>query len=141
MISCIKDNDVEEYFNLIGFQPAQKIPSILSASDAAFLSFADNPLYSMTIPAKLQSYMACGIPILASACGETKRVIEEADCGLASEIGRSDALLETILKFYSVSSEQRTQMQRNAVLYCKKIFDKRKLHDQILEELMFIDKM
>lgn len=139
LIRCIKENEVEEYFHLIAWQPAEKIPSILSASDAAFVSFANNPLYSMTIPAKLQSYMACGIPIIASACGETKRVIEESNCGFASEIGRSDALAEVIMQFSSTSSEQRNEMKRNAVMYCGMHFGKTKLHDQILREFYLLD--
>lgn len=136
LIRCIKENDVEEYFNLIGWQPAEKIPEILSASDAAFLSFADNPLYSMTIPAKLQSYMACGIPILASACGETKRVIEEAECGYVSKIGNSEELARVIIKFAALSSQYKNNISRNAVMYCGMHFDKRKLHDQISKELL-----
>lgn len=125
LIRRIKENSVEKYFNLTSWQPAEKIPCILFASDAAFLSFADNPIYSMTIPAKLQSYMACGIPILASICGEAKRVLEEADCGYVCEIGRSEALAETIESFLSISSERKNEMKRNAVAYCKKHFDKK----------------
>lgn len=135
LIACIKDNNVEEYFNLLGWKPAEEIPSILSASDAAFLSFADNPLYAMTIPAKLQSYMACGVPILASACGETKRIIEEAECGLVSEIGNVVDLAELIEKFEVITEDQRDSMKQNSVLYCERHFKKKKLHDQILREL------
>lgn len=117
-----------------------KIHSILSASDAAFLSFANNELFAKTIPAKLQSYMACGIPILASACGETKRVIEEAQCGLVSEIGKSEALANHILQFSSLTVENRNIMALNAVKYCNKYFEKTTLHDQILRELCLIDE-
>ena len=135
LIRCIRENDVEEYFNLTGWVPAEKISAILSASDAAFLSFADNPLYSMTIPAKLQSYMACGIPILASACGETKRVIEEAQCGFVSDIGKSKELADTIIHFLSVPTKQKNEMKRNAMDYCRIYFDKKKLNDFIESEL------
>lgn len=135
LIRHIRENSVEEYFNLTGRLPAEQIPAVLSASDAAVLSFSDNPLYAKTIPAKLQSYMACGIPILASACGETKRVIEEAQCGLVCEIGRSDKLAESIVEFLSLSQQQKNEMRRNAVIYCKKNFDKKELHNQILSEL------
>ena len=41
----------------------EEIPGLLAPSDVAFVSFMDNSLFRMTIPAKLQSYMACGIPI------------------------------------------------------------------------------
>jgi glycosyltransferase involved in cell wall biosynthesis len=135
LIRCIRENDVEEYFNLTGWQSAEKIPGILSASDAAFLSFADNPLYSMTIPAKLQSYMACGIPILASACGETKRVIEEAKCGLVSEIGNIRDLFDAILKYSELSDDEKNDMKKYSVQYCKTYFDKNDLHDRMIAHI------
>ena len=129
LIRCIRENDVEEYFNLTGWVLAEKIPAVLSASDAAFLSFADNPLYSMTIPAKLQSYMACGIPILASACGETKRVIEEAQCGFVSKIGSVRGLSGIIIKYLSLSDDEKNAMKTNSVQYYKTYFDKNDLHN------------
>lgn len=135
LIAQIKKFEVEEYFNLIGWQPAKDIPSILAASDAAFVSFADNPLYSMTIPAKLQSYMACGVPILASACGETQRIIEEANCGYVATIGKSCELAEIITKFLHISLEQREKMKNSSVDYCKIHFDRDELNNQVLCEL------
>ena len=52
----------------------------------------------MTIPAKLQSYMACGMPILAVADGETRRIIEEAECGKCIKIGDIEKLTATIIE-------------------------------------------
>ena len=131
----IKENALEEYFHLPGRHPAERIPSILSESDIAFLSFADDPLYSMTVPAKLQSYMACGIPILASACGETKRIIEEAECGLVAEIGNARDLVEKIKFFASVPPEKRSEMRKNSVTYCNLHFNKKYLIEQIENEM------
>ena len=50
----------------------------------------------MTIPAKMQSYMACGMPILGSAIGETKKIIEESNCGICAEIGNAKQLKQAI---------------------------------------------
>ena len=134
LVRCIKDNGVEEYFNLIGWQPAEQIPIILSSSDAAFLSFADNPLYSMTIPAKLQSYMACGIPIIASACGETKRIIEESNCGLCCKMGDVESLVANILKMKNL--EDLSQYSRLSRVYFIANFDKKMLMDKLDEYLL-----
>lgn len=88
----IDECDVREKFVLVPRVPASRIPAILSACDAGFISFNKTPLWEMTIPAKLQSYMACGKAIIASASGETERLINEAECGICCEIGSSDAL-------------------------------------------------
>ena len=61
----------------------------------------------MTIPAKLQSYMACGMPVIAAASGESKRVIEEAECGICSPSGDEEALAESIEKIRCMIKAQR----------------------------------
>lgn len=140
LLECIDKSGTSDYFNMIEWQKAENIPSILSASDGAFLSFENNPLYSMTIPAKLQSYMACGIPILASACGETKRIIEEAQCGIVSEIGKSKELAEIIIYFSHMSEKQRNEMGNNAISYCNANFNRDELHNTMLGDFMGIEE-
>ena len=78
-VKDINTRGVSDSFVFVARQPAEIIPLLLSACDAAFVSFADNDLWKKTIPAKLQSYMACGMPIIASAGGETERIIREAE--------------------------------------------------------------
>ena len=94
----IADNGVQDMFIMIDRQPPERIPELLAACDAAFISFMPDPLFEKTIPAKLQSYMACGMPIIASANGETKRVIEQAECGICVELGNEIALSGAIGK-------------------------------------------
>ncbi len=139
LLECIEKNGVSDYFNMIGWQESKDVPAILSASDVAFLSFENNPLYSKTIPAKLQSYMACGIPILASACGETKRVIEEANCGMVAEIGNAEALSEIIIKYSILPEKAKKEMGSNAVSYCNANFNRENLHKIMLSEYMGIE--
>lgn len=123
----INDRDVADMFQLIERQPAERIPELLAACDAAFLSFMNNPLFEKTIPAKLQSYMACGMPIIASASGETKRIIEEAECGVCCEIGDVEELKNNI--FQSINKHL-NQMKENSRDYYMKRFQKQVLLDQ-----------
>lgn len=123
----INDRDVADMFQLIGRQPAERIPELLAACDAAFLSFMNNPLFEKTIPAKLQSYMACGMPIIASASGETKRIIEEAECGECCEIGNVEELKNIILQ---LMNKQINQMKENSRDYYIKKFQKQMLLDE-----------
>ena len=122
---------VEDWFHMIPRQPAERIPAILACSDAAFLSFADSPLWEKTIPAKLQSYMACGLPVLAAAGGETARIIKEADCGLCCSTGDARALAERIREMTEMTQESRTRLGANSRAYCTVHFDKQKLMDEM----------
>ena len=117
---------VSERFILIPRQPAERIPEILSVCDAGFISFNDTALWEMTIPAKLQSYMACGKAILASASGETKRVLEEANCGVCTDIGNPEALAEGIVRLMKMDIQA---LGQNAREYFENNFDKKKLMD------------
>ena len=126
--SQIKELGVEDKFILLPRVNAERIPEILSACDAGFISFNKTPLWEMTIPAKLQSYMACGKSIIASAPGETKRIIEEADCGICTEIGNAEALANGIK---DLITKDHLQFGVNARVYFEDKFEKKKLMDFI----------
>ena len=124
----IEKRRVREKFILLPRVPASRIPEILSACNAGFISFAQTPLWEMTIPAKLQSYMACGKAIIASASGETKRIIQEAECGVCCEIGNAQALADGIKKLIRADCQD---MGRKARKYFRENFDKKKLMNQM----------
>lgn len=124
----IKERNVSDKFIMIPRVPAERVPEILSACDAGFISFNDTKLWEMTIPAKLQSYMACGKTIIASASGETKRVIEDAKCGVCTPLGDSASLAEEI---QSLLSENSKILGDNARAYFESHFEKKRLMDQI----------
>ena len=119
---------VRNKFIMIPRVRAEKVPEILSACDAGFISFNKTPLWEMTIPAKLQSYMACGKAIIASASGETRRVIEEAKCGICCEIGNAEALAVGIRKLVNADGQK---LGKNARSYFEIHFSKKKLMDEM----------
>ena len=125
----ISDNGVQDMFIMIDRQPPKRIPELLAACDAAFISFMPDPLFEKTIPAKLQSYMACGMPIIASANGETKRIIEKAECGSCSNIGDVDGLIDSIKRMLSDSKTDK--MKTNSKLYYDNKFEKTLIMDNL----------
>lgn len=128
LLKEIKRLKVEDMFHLIDKQPAVNIPQLLSAADVAFFSFMDNPLFEMTIPAKLQTYMACGMPILAAASGESKKIIEKAECGICTPIGDAEKLALAIRK---MKDSDLKKMGANAYKYANEFFSKKKLLDEM----------
>lgn len=125
--------DVEEMFCMVPRQPAEKIPELLAICDAAFLSFMETKLFEMTIPAKLQSYMACGMPVIAAAGGESKRVIEEAECGMCNPCGNVEGLAQSISSMIKCSKEEINCMKQNSRKYFIEHFEKQKLMNEIDE--------
>lgn len=129
--AAITENGVWHMFEFVGRVSPEEVPAQLAKGDAAFISFADDELFAKTIPAKLQSYMACAMPIIASAKGETARIISEADCGMCSDIGDAKELAENICKMAALPKERLIEMSENAKIYNEKHFNKKQLMDQM----------
>ena len=128
LLAEIKTRGVEEFFVMVGRRPAEEMPAYLCACDCAFVSYMDNPLWANTIPAKMQSYMACGMPVIASASGETARLINEADCGICCEIGNESALADGIV---AMKNAELVVLGKNAKAYSDAHFDKKTLMDEM----------
>lgn len=130
-IQEIEKRNVTDMFHLLGRKKAEDVPGYLACCDMAFISFSDDPLFYMTIPAKLQSYLACGIPILAVAGGETKRIVEEAGCGYCCPLGDAQGVKETIIKFMNHEKHTRDEMGIRASQYFNTHYEKSVLLDEM----------
>lgn len=131
LIKTVNDYNVGDMFNFIDKQPAENIPKFMAVNDAAFICLTSSPLFKMTIPAKLQSYMACGISIIASAGGETSKIIEEAKAGLTAPPGDEQKLADIILKMTYKNENEISTLGKNAKKYSDLHFNKTNLMDEM----------
>ena len=82
----------------------------------------------------MQSYLACGIPVLAAAGGESARIVKEAACGLVAE--RSAEGVEKMIKeFLRMPLEKKEHMKKQAESYFEENFEMGRLIAE-LEEIM-----
>lgn len=72
------------------------VPRLIEDAHLNLVSLADDPLFEVTLPSKLQSLMSVGAPILSFAPGEVPRIVERAQCGLAARAGDPSSLAEVI---------------------------------------------
>lgn len=131
LIELVNASNVTDMFNFISRQPATRIPELLASNDVAFQCLTDSPLFAMTIPAKLQSYMACGIPVIASANGETSRILKESGAGLSSPAGDAHELARIIFEILNRSPEQLRVMGLSAREYYNENFNKQELLNEM----------
>lgn len=131
MLEEIENKNVSEYFNFIKKQPAEKIPLYMAYADAALICLSKSEVFAMTIPAKTQSCMACGVPILVSADGEVGEIIEEAQCGYSSASSDAEGLAENIKKICGSSEKEITEMRKNSRLFYDNNFKKSMLMDKM----------
>ena len=118
-------------FNFIDKKPPERVSFYIANSDAVLISFKKNKAFEATIPAKLQSYLACGKPVLVSADGEIQEIVKQANAGLCSGSGDILGLANIIEKLISLSPEDREEMGRNAIKYNQENFNKNKRLDEI----------
>jgi glycosyltransferase involved in cell wall biosynthesis len=131
LMDIVVESGVDSMFNFIPRQPARQIPELMATSDAALLCLADSSILEMTIPAKLQSYLACGLPIIASASGETKRIVLESEAGVCCNPGDYVQLADVIVDLSSRASEELQRMGDNARKYYDEHFAKNRLFDRM----------
>jgi glycosyltransferase involved in cell wall biosynthesis len=136
LISLIEISNTKEYFNFIDRKAPNEIPKYLSFSDAAFISLNNSKVFEYTLPSKIQSYLACGVPILASANGELSDIIIESKAGLCSPAGNHVDLAKNITTMMNYSNEDLRKIGINGLTYSKKNFDKSKLLNR-LDDLFF----
>lgn len=125
--SNVEEIQVANYFNFIDKQPATRIPEFMAVSDATLISLSKSKVFSITLPAKTQSCLACGVPVIVSADGEIQDVINKADAGVCSDAGDAKGLAENIQKLVSMPVQKHKDMAQNAVNYYQKNFDKETL--------------
>ena len=131
LINSVKEKRVDRYFKFIEKKPATDIPEYFGRSDAALISLADSEVFSITIPAKTQSCMACGIPIILSANGEVQKIIIEAQAGVVSNAGDVEKLAQNIKNMANLNDEVLKKMGSNSREYYIKNFSKKMLLDKV----------
>jgi len=97
----------------VPFQTPDGMPAILAAADALLLHLKRDPLFSMTIPHKLLTYLAAGRPILACADGEAAAIVRRANAGVVCAPGDPAALAAAAMALATLSPAERAAMGRN----------------------------
>ena len=127
----VQEKGLSDVVVLLGRFPLEDMPAFYYAADVLLVTLKESKAFSMTIPGKVQTYMAAGKPILTMLTGEGSRVVNEAGCGLVADSGCYKALAENIIKLSQTSKEELTEMGQNAKDYAKKEFDRDTLISQL----------
>lgn len=115
------------HVHLLGRYPPDVMTDFFAFADAMLVILKKDPILSITVPGKIQSYMAYGKPIIAALDGDGARIIEEAGAGLTCPAEDADALADVVLSMYKMSDMIRQEMGRRGKQYCESNFDRYKL--------------
>jgi len=110
--------------HLLGQHAAETMPAWFAHADAMLVSLRADPIFALTIPAKVQSYMACGRPIVASLDGEGARVVAAAGAGVAAPADDAAALARRVLELYRMPASEREAMGARGRAYFERHFER-----------------
>lgn len=109
---------------MLGRHPIERMPSFFRAASALLVSLKSDPIFAMTIPGKVQSYLATGLPIVAMMDGEGAAVIEQAGAGVVCEAGAGAMLAERVLALKQMPASERAAMGERGQRYCEREFSR-----------------
>jgi colanic acid biosynthesis glycosyl transferase WcaI len=109
---------------MLGRYPQERMPSFFHHAEALIVSLRRDPIFAMTAPGKIQSYLAFGRPVLAMLDGEGANVVDRAGAGFASPAGDATRLAENVLRLASLSSEERAAMGRRGAEFAQREFSR-----------------
>ena len=127
----IQREGLTDNVHLLGRHPPERMPYFFSLSDALLVTLKKDPIFSLTIPSKVQAYLACGRPIVAALDGEGARVIQEANAGLTCSTQNPAGLAEAVLKLYGLSPDERAAMGKNGRSFFENEFEQQILLDRL----------
>lgn len=111
-------NNIQFY----GYLTGDDLQKLFHIADGMLITLISDEIISKTLPLKMQSYMAAGKPIIASANGEIPRVINAADCGFISRAESTAEFTEAIKEF--IECPNREKLGKNARAYYNEHFSK-----------------
>ncbi len=82
---------------MLGQQPKERMPEILSATDACMVLLRNTPLFETVIPSKIFEAMGMKRPIILGVRGESREIVEKAGCGLSIPPEDDGALASAVL--------------------------------------------
>jgi colanic acid biosynthesis glycosyl transferase WcaI len=101
---------VTERFLFLGRHPETTMPAFFACASAMLVSLRDEPIFALTVPSKVQTYMACGKPILASLASEGAAVVAGTGSGIAVPPGQPEALSQMMLRLATMPEDDLCQM-------------------------------
>lgn len=117
--------------HLLGRHPLETMPAFFAQADVLLVTLRRASIFSLTIPGKVQSYLASGRPIVGALDGEGARIIEEAGAGIVCPAGCPDALADAVVRLAETPEEARELMGRRGAEYYGTHFDRTVLLNQL----------
>lgn len=123
---------LESTIYLIDQQPSERVPHYFALADALLVILSRSTVSALTIPSKLQAYLASGRPVIAAIDGEGAKIVTESRAGLACGAGDPAALADAVLTLYRMTPDERARMGDAGYRYSEQEFKRGPLMDRLI---------
>lgn len=123
---------------LLGRRPSTEMASFFYFADALLVTLKKDPVFSLTVPQKIQAYLASGKPIVAALDGEGAEVIRRAGAGIACGAEDPQGLADAVLRLSQMSADERHTIGLKARSYFEAHYEFEHLMtrlDQLLRDI------
>lgn len=125
-VEALKNMKVENVI-FAGRKGASEMALYYGLSDALILHLKDNPLFRITVPHKLLTYMMTGKPIVAAVNGEVNSIVAAAAVGVTADSGDAASIAIAIKKVMDLDDHEKSIIAKSAVDYYQQNFDQQAL--------------
>jgi colanic acid biosynthesis glycosyl transferase WcaI len=120
----IEEQGLVDNVQILGPFPPERMPFFFAVADVLLLTLRDERIFSLTVPSKLQTYLACGRPILGAISGEAANILIAADAGLTAPPNDPEHLAEVALTMAQMPRERLKSLGEAALNYHRSEFDR-----------------
>lgn len=128
----VAELDLNKTVHVLGRFPLDTMPWFYNKADILLLSLKDEFIFSLTVPARLQSYMASGKPVIGSINGEAAKIIRTADCGFVCEAGNSAKLAVLAEEASGMTEKELLKLGQNGQRYYNECFKRVVVIDRLI---------
>lgn len=127
----VRARKLTDTVHLTGSYPLETMPPLFAAADALLVTLKRDPIFALTIPGKIQSYLACGRPIVGMLDGEGASVLRESGAAMVGPSGDAQTLAANVLALYRMRREERERMGQSGHEYYRQHFERDRLMTQL----------
>jgi glycosyltransferase involved in cell wall biosynthesis len=119
-----------------GRQKLSDMPKFFNASDFLIISLLDKKIFSLTVPGKMQTYIAALKPIVAVINGETASLVLNNNIGVHAEPGDIQLISKVFQQCIEMPSEEREKLIINSHKLLESTFNKKLIVDNFVEAII-----
>ena len=97
----------------LGQLPGDLMPSLYACADVLMLHLRADPLFAITVPHKVFTYLAAAKPILIGGEGDAASLVTGACAGIVVQPDNPEALASAVVRLHAMSQAEREAMGDN----------------------------